>query len=340
MPLSKHIPVLLHEVIELLNLAPGKNVIDATVGGGGHAKAILERTAPQGQLLGIDADGEAIACARIRLKEFGGRVTLVQGNFMEIRGIRERLFRCPVHAVLFDLGFSSDQLADASRGFSFTADGPLDMRFSGKGDASVVSARELVNTWPEAELARIIRQYGEERYAKTIAHSIVVSRRATPVETTQAFVSCILAAVPSHARRAGRIHPAPTLTTNQKSRPTEAQPSLRSDRWTPHVRERSWSGVHPATRTFQALRMAVNEELDVLEEALPQAAGLLEPRGRLAVISFHSLEDRIVKRTFLAWARQGIGNIITPSPITPSRREMAANPRSRSAKLRVFGKHA
>ena len=299
MDTTKHIPVLLHEVLQYLDLQPGDNVIDGTLGGGGHAEAILERTGPHGKYLGVDVDEEAIARARVRLKRFGVRVTLTQGNFRNLKTIRDTHFPYPVHVVLLDLGTSRDQIFDARRGFSFIADGPLDMRLGGKGDASTVSARELVNQAPEAELARIIRKYGEERYASAIAHSIVVSREHTPLETTQELVSCIFSALP-HARRVGR--------------------------------------VHPATRTFQSLRIAVNQELESLEEALPQMAGLLESRGRGAVITFHSLEDRIVKHWGIGMSRKNMLQAVYKKPVIASTAEQKANPASRSAKLRVYEK--
>ncbi|MFA4873209.1 MAG: 16S rRNA (cytosine(1402)-N(4))-methyltransferase RsmH [Patescibacteria group bacterium] len=293
-----HIPVMLAEVIEYLNLKPGMNAIDGTLGGGGHAEAILEKISPGGKLLGIDLDDEAIARARERLRRFGNRVILAQGNFRELAALRQKFFPYPVCAVLLDLGLSSDQLDNPRRGFSFLTEGPLDMRLRGTGDASTISAREVVNTAPEADLARIFRQYGEERFANAIAHTLVVARERKPIETTQALASLIVSAVPPHARRVSR--------------------------------------VHPATRIFQALRIAVNQELGSLEETLPQAAGLLEPQGRCAVISFHSLEDRIVKHGFNALARKKIVRIITKTPRVPASDEVIRNPRARSAKLRVI----
>ncbi|MEW6610504.1 MAG: 16S rRNA (cytosine(1402)-N(4))-methyltransferase RsmH [Patescibacteria group bacterium] len=298
--MSIHVPVLLQEVLTLLNLKPGMNVIDGTVGGGGHASAIFEKISPGGKLFGIDLDEEAIGRARGRLYRFGSRAVLVQGNFRELTAMHKKYFDFPIQALLLDLGVSSDQLNNPHRGFSFLNNGPLDMRFGGRGDASTISAREVVNTASEAELARIFRQYGEERFANAIAHSVVVARERKSLETTQALASLVVRAVPSHARRVSR--------------------------------------VHPATRIFQALRMAVNQELGSLEEVLPQATGLLEPQGRLAVISFHSLEDRMVKHGFNALARRGILRVITKSPLVPSPEEVAKNPRARSAKLRVIEK--
>ena len=295
--MSNHIPVMLAEAIEYLNLKPRMNVIDGTLGGGGHAEAILEKISPGGKLLGIDLDDEAIARAKERLSRFGNRVILAQGNFRELAALRQNYFPYPVFAALLDLGLSSDQLDNPRRGFSFLTEGPLDMRLRGRGDASTISAREVVNTAPEADLARIFRQYGEDRFANAIAHTLAVARERKPIETTQALASLIVSAVPPHARRVSR--------------------------------------VHPATRIFQALRIAVNQELGSLEETLPVAAGLLQPQGRFVVISFHSLEDRIVKHGFNALARKKLVRIITKSPRVPLLEEVMRNPRARSAKLRA-----
>lgn len=303
--MTSHIPVLLPEVLQYLDFHPGDHVVDGTVGGGGHAEAMLERIGPEGRLLGIDADEEALERTKLRLKRFGERVTLVQGNFRNLKTIIREHFPYPVNIILLDLGISSDQLDDTSRGFSFVADGPLDMRMGRGRDASTISASEAVNHLPEADLARIIRMWGEDRYARSIAHSIVVSRRVTPFETTHQLVSAVLTALPPHARRPAR--------------------------WGRHT-------IHPATRTFQALRIYVNDELKAIGEAIPQAVEVLQRGGRLAVISFHSLEDRIVKRTFAEFSRKGIVKLVTRKTVEAGTQEVKMNPRSRSAKMRVIEK--
>jgi 16S rRNA (cytosine1402-N4)-methyltransferase len=300
-----HVPVLLEEVLKLLDLKSGEDVVDGTVGGGGHTEALLERIGPEGRLLGIDADKEALERAKVRLKRFGERVTLVKGNFRNLKTIVREHFPYSINKILLDLGISSDQLEDDSRGFSFLSDGPLDMRMGGGRDATTPSAAEVANTFPEADLARIIRMWGEDRYARSIAHSIVVSRKETPFETTHQLVSAVLTALPPHARRPAR--------------------------WGRHA-------LHPATRTFQALRIYVNDELHAVEEALPQAIGVMARGGRLAVIAFHSLEDRIVKQRFAEAARKKIVKIITRKPVEAGAKEVKANPRARSAKLRIIEK--
>lgn len=304
MEISKHVSVLLKEVVEYLDLKPNDNVVDGTVGGGGHAEEMLKRIAPEGKLLGIDADAEALERTRLRLARFGARAILVKGNFRNLKTIVHAHFPLPVRAILLDLGISSDQLDDADRGFSFLTDGPLDMRLGGKGDATTPSASAVVNTLPEADLARIIRMWGEERYARSISHSIVISRKETPFETTHQLVSAILHALPPHARRV----------------------------------QRNRLAIHPATRTFQALRISVNQELDSLKEVIPQAVDVLEPGGRLVVISFHSLEDRIVKQECVKYARKGMVKIMTRKPVGAGAREVQENPRARSAKMRVIEK--
>lgn len=319
--MTHHVPVLLSEVLQYLDLLPGDNVVDGTVGGGGHAEAILEKIGPEGRLWGIDADKEALARTKIRLQRFGKRVTLVQGNFRNLKTIAREHFPHPVNKILLDLGISSDQLDDPSRGFSFLRDGPLDMRMGGGRDATTPSAAEAVNHLPEADLARIIRMWGEDRYARSIAHSIVVSRKAAPFETTHQLVSAVLTALPPHARRGGsrnKFHYPPS--------PGKSGFSRRA------------SHIHPATRTFQALRIYVNDELHAVEEVLLQAIEIMARGGRLAVIAFHSLEDRIVKQRFSEMARKRIVKIITRKPAEAGAVEIKANPRARSAKLRVVEK--
>lgn len=297
-----HVPVLFQEVMYWLRPGPGKRYIDATVGLGGHAQGILERSAPDGRLLALDIDAQALEWARRRLAEFGERVVFVQGHYADLATIaRESGFES-VEGILLDLGVSSLQLGDPSRGFSFQEDGPLDMRLSRD---TQLTAAEIVNTWPERELARIIYEYGEERRARQVARAICAGR---PWHSTLQLARAI-ARVVGHSGK-----------------------------------------IHPATRTFQALRIAVNDELTALERALPQALDLLAPGGRLAVISFHSLEDRLVKQFMAreskdcicpsglpACACRHVARLVrlTPKPVRPSPEEVARNPRSRSARLRV-----
>jgi 16S rRNA (cytosine1402-N4)-methyltransferase len=290
-------------VLAALAVRPGGRYVDCTVNGGGHAEAILDAAQPGGSLLGIDADPEAIAMSQERLSRFGAGVAIVQGNFRDMdRLCRERGF-APVNGILFDLGLSSHQLASA-RGFSFRVEAPLDMRF---GPEEETTAAYWVNQAPEEELADIIWRFGEERQSRRIARAIVNGR---PLGTTTELAKAVEQAV---GRRTG-------------------------------------SQIHPATKTFQALRIAVNQELASLAEALPWAHGLLGFGSRLVVISYHSLEDRIVKQFIARESRDCVcppsqpvctcGHKATLKPVTrgavtPSREEIAANPRSRSAKLRA-----
>jgi len=298
-----HIPVLVEETINALAVQPGGRYIDCTLGGGGHAAAILEHSSPGGQLLGIDADPEAINTARERLEAYSDSVLPINDNFVNLQAISYKYDFVPVHGILFDLGLSSLQLESGGRGFSFQHDTPLDMRFN---PDQQITAADIVNTYSEAELASLIKAYGEENYSRRIAHRIVQER---PVETTLQLARMIERAIGS---RRGRIH--------------------------------------PATRTFQALRIAVNQELENLSSALKQAVSLLGFGGRLVVISYHSLEDRIVKQFMQREARDCICPPGTPSCvcghtaslrlinkriIKPSLAEIQANPRSHSARLRV-----
>ena len=311
---ERHVPVMVEEVLESLAPAPGSFQIDATVGGGGHSLRILEASSPDGRLLGLDADGAAIARTRKRLERFGDRVTLTQTNFEHLADAAAAADILPAHGVLFDLGLSSYQLADDERAFSFRAEGPLDMRFD---TSRGVPASDLVNTYDEQQLTELFRKYGEEPNARRIARAIVHRRDQEPI-TTGAQLADVVAAVA----------PAP-----------------------PRGRRR----VHPATRVFQALRIAVNRELEPLPSALEAAVNVLGEGGRLAVLSYHSLEDRIVKR-FIAAERKGCicppeapvcvcGRQprlapIGPQPRRPSDAEIAINPRSRSALLRSARKLA
>ncbi len=298
----EHVPVLYDEVLAGLDVRPGQRYIDGTLGAGGHAAGILAASAPDGQLLGLDADPEAAEFARKILAPFGERLIVRVANFRRLSKVAEPLGFGQVAGILLDLGFSSRQLADAGRGFSFSLEGPLDMRLN---PTQGQSAAELVNDLPEAELADVLWRYGEERHSRRIARAIVAAR---PLETTGQLADVV-------ARTIGR-------------------------------REK----IHPATRTFQALRIAVNEELEALAEALPQARDLLQPGGRLAVIAFHSLEDRLVKRFFRRQAQDCICppelpvcscehratlRIVTRKPIRPAADEIEQNPRSRSARLRI-----
>lgn len=293
-----HIPVLSGEVAAWLACKSGGTYVDCTVGQGGHAAIILERSGPDGILIGIDRDPEAIASTGSRLARFAQRMRLIQGNFSALKQHVKSVGVSEVDGVIFDLGVSSAQLDRPERGLSFLSDGPLDMRMDRSGGRT---AADLLAQLPERELADLIYQYGEERYSRRIARAIIASRKIHPLRTTFDLASAVSGAVPA-AYRHGRIH--------------------------------------CATRTFQALRIAVNQELDVIEGAVRDAASLLKPGGRLCVISFHSLEDRIVKHTFrsLAQGSEASLKILTKKPQVPSDEECRDNPRARSAKLRVAEK--
>ena len=303
MSLPVHVPVLADEVVDGLVAAPGKRFVDCTVGLGGHAAAILEKTSSSGNLLGIDADTEAIRVSQVRLSEYGEAVTLANDNFVNLEAICRRYHFHPVDGILFDLGVSSLQLDTAERGFSFHLDAPLNMRFDpGQG----LTASDIVNSFSEQELAKLIEKYGEERHSRRIARYIVQNR---PIATTVELARLVEQA--SGGKRAK---------------------------------------IHPATRTFMALRIAVNSELQNLELALKQTINLLRPGGRLTVISYHSLEDRIVKQFMRSAASSCLcppgtvvcrcGHVptlklISRKVIKPTSLEMESNPRSRSAKLRI-----
>jgi 16S rRNA (cytosine1402-N4)-methyltransferase len=303
MTMPIHKPVLLNEVIEVLRPQPRQRYVDCTLGNGGHAEAILEKILPGGQLLGIDADPDAIEIAKHRLAYYTQDTVLVNDNFSNIEMICKENRFLPVQGILFDLGLSSAQLDNSERGFSFQQYGPLDMRFD---PAQEITAADVVNTFPEEELAEIIKNYGEERYSKRIARYIINSR---PINSTSQLVDTI----------------------------KEATGGYRSK-------------LHPATRTFMALRIYVNRELENLSAALKQTLNCLDRGGKLVIISYHSLEDRIVKQFMLTESKGCICppsvpvchcghtaslKIITRKVITPSEREIKTNPRSRSAKLRV-----
>ncbi len=304
----RHVPVLLKETIELLNLAPGMNVVDGTLGDGGHAAAMLEKIAPTGRLLGLDADLESLLSAKQFLYPFGERVICVRDNFINLADIVVLEKFGPVQAILLDLGWSSPQFAERGRGFSFQIDEQLDMRYdwtSDHGLQTTATAAEMLNNYTEPELEKIFREYGEEKLSKEVARAIVLARKQTPVARTSQLAEIILAVY------------------RQKLKTKKAVP------WV--------GGLHPATKVFQALRLAVNDELGALAKVLPQAVRLLAPGGRLAVITFHSLEDRIAKHFFKSQAEDNI-RLINKKPIVCGREEYEANPRARSAKLRIVEK--
>ncbi|WKZ37489.1 MAG: 16S rRNA (cytosine(1402)-N(4))-methyltransferase RsmH [Anaerolineales bacterium] len=306
MNMMQHKPVLYQEIIHALQPRRGGRYVDGTLGAGGHARGILEACTPDGHLLGLDVDPQALALARETLAPYEGRVRLVQASYMTLREQLAVANWDAVDGILLDLGASSMQFDNTERGFSFMQDGPLDMRF---GPHAAMSAEEIVNTFDQQELADIIFRYGEDRDSRRIAKAIVMNR---PLHTTRELVAVIEKASP---RRGDRIH--------------------------------------PATQTFQALRIAVNDELAAVEKTLPQAVAGLRSGGRCAVISFHSLEDRIVKEYFRAQGRDLINppyervyeeehravlKLVNKRPIVPSDEEVKENPRARSAKLRVVEK--
>ncbi|QEL16132.1 16S rRNA (cytosine(1402)-N(4))-methyltransferase RsmH [Limnoglobus roseus] len=283
-----HRPVLLHEVLAHLDPRPGETWVDATLGVGGHSRAIAEKLLPNGRLISLDQDATMIELARPRLADLPA--TLVNANFDQVKDVLENLGVAAVDGVLADLGFCSDQMDDTARGFSFQGDGPLDMRLDPDGGTT---AADLVNTTGEAALADLIFEYGEERHSRKIARRIVERRKAQPFATTADLANVVKHSVP----------------------------------WGPDARR-----IHPATRTFQALRIAVNDELGALDRLLAVLPKLVRPGGRVGIISFHSLEDRRVKHAFRdrpEWQP------ITKKPVEATDAETAGNPRSRSAKLRV-----
>lgn len=298
-----HRPVLLQEVLGLLDLKPGAVVVDGTLGSGGHAKAILEKIGPAGRLIGLDQDPEALArCEKLFAGET--RVTLQRKNFRFIREVLESLNMPPVEAVLFDIGMSSDQLANGKRGFSFREEGDLDMRM----DPEVgEKASYYLAQWPEAELARVFYEYAGEKFSRRFARAIVEERRKAPIETPQHLAQVIES-----------THPA-SRNFQKGKRPR-------------------WASRHPATKVFQALRILVNDELGALSDGIDGAWKSLAAGGKLAVISFHSLEDRIVKQKFRSFASRGEGTLLTRKPTVAKRSEIFDNPRARSAKLRAIEK--
>ncbi len=306
----KHEPVLLEEVIEGLRIKPEGTYVDGTLGGGGHSYHILQKLNDQGRLIGIDQDGAAVAAAGKRLESFKN-VTIVRNNYCNIAQVLMDLGIDKVDGILLDLGVSSYQLDTPERGFSYNSDAPLDMRMDDRG---AMTAADIVNTYSQADLARIISMYGEEKFAASIAKHITAAREGGPIKTTGELVEIIRASMPAKAlRKAG----------------------------------------HPAKQTFQALRIELNNELKVLTDSLDTMIDLLAPGGRIAVITFHSLEDRIVKNIFkdaqdpcvcppnfpvCTCGRRSKGSIVTRKPIIPSESETEENPRAKSSKLRIFEK--
>lgn len=307
----KHKSVLLDESIEALQIKPNGIYVDGTLGGGGHSYEICKRLSEHGRLIGIDQDAAAIEAASGRLAEFKDRVTIVRSNYCEIRKVLGDLGIASVDGVILDLGVSSYQLDTAERGFTYREDVPLDMRMDQR---QPLTARDIVNEYSEMELYRIIRDYGEEKFAKNIAKHIVNARKEKALETTGELIHVIKAAIPMKMRA---------------------------------------TGGHPAKKTFQAIRIELNRELEVLDNSLEDMVDLLNDEGRICVITFHSLEDRIVKSRFknmedpcicprefpvCVCGRKSKGKVVTRKPIVPSDEELLENSRAKSSKLRVFEK--
>ncbi len=293
---SIHIAVMVREAILALRPHAGGLYVDGTLGGATHTEEILKASGPDGRVLSLDVDPIALERARNTLRSYGARWIGAEGNFRRMDELAMREGFVPCDGILLDLGLSSDELADPSRGLSFQVDGPLDMRLGSASNDDGLTAAEIVNTWKRHELEELIRDYGEERYARAIAEMIVMRRKEQPFDRTLDLAQAIKAALPRGYER-GRIH--------------------------------------PATRTFQALRMAVNDEIGALKDALAAARRILRPGGHLAVITFHSLEDRVVK---LAFKDAEDLDIVTKKPLVPTEEESTHNPRSRSAKLRIAEK--
>lgn len=292
----QHITVLKEEAVAGLELNPSDTVVDATFGGGGHARAIISRLERQGCYIGIDAD--ATAFTDQTFAEASCEIQLVTDNFKNILPITRSLHKNNINAILADLGWRMDQFTDGEKGFSFMKDEPLLMTY---GDPATYdfTARDIVNDWAEESISDIIFGYGEDRYSRKIAKAIVDYRKHTPIETTKQLVDLIADSLPKGAQ---------------------------------------YKKTNAATKTFQALRIAVNDELGVLETFLKESFELLVPGGRLAIITFHSLEDRVVKQTFRTWKDAELAELLTKKPIVPSPEELAINPRARSAKLRIIKK--
>lgn len=305
----EHKSVLLEETIEGLNIKPDGIYVDGTLGGGGHAYEVCRRLNDKGRFIGIDQDAAAIEAAGARLSDFGEKVTIIRSNYCNMKSELQKIGIDKVDGIVLDLGVSSYQLDTAERGFSYREDAPLDMRMDTR---QKMTARDIVNDYTEADLYRVIRDYGEDKFAKNIAKHIVQARAVKPVETTAELSEIIRASIP--------------MKFQKKS-------------------------GHPAKRTFQAIRIELNRELDVLRDSLDDMIDLLNPGGRLCIITFHSLEDRIVKSAFrknenpctcppdfpvCVCGKKSKGSIITKKPILPSEEELEYNSRSKSAKLRIF----
>lgn len=294
-----HKSVLLQEVIDSLSFQPKDVFLDATIGAGGHMEGAF-KAEKDIDILGIDLDADAIARVDKRLKALGAKFSLFENNFRNLDQVLKDAKAGCANKILFDFGLSSHQIDESGRGFAFKTDEPLSMTMSKDARTTTFTAYDIVNSWDEENIADIIYAYGEERYARRIARAIVAERELGPVESTFELASIVEGAMPRLAHR---------------------------------------KKINPATKTFQALRIAVNDELRSIEEGLTKAFDALCPGGRIAAISFHSLEDRIVKRFFRELEKEGKGRSLTKRPMTPSDREVALNPRSRSAKLRVFIKN-
>ena len=305
----EHVSVLLHETVDGLNVKPDGIYVDATLGGGGHAYEVCRRLGEKGSIIGIDQDEAAIEAASVRLKDFGEKVTIIRSNYCDMKSKLHELGIDKVDGIVLDLGVSSYQLDTAERGFSYREDAPLDMRMDRR---QKMTARDIVNDYSEMDLYRVIRDYGEDKFAKNIAKHIVAARGTNPIETTGQLTEIIRASIPmKYQKKSG----------------------------------------HPAKRTFQAIRIELNRELDVLKNSLDDMIEILNPGGRLCIITFHSLEDRIVKSAFkknenpctcppdfpvCVCGKVSKGCVVTRKPILPSEEELEYNSRSKSAKLRIF----
>ena len=305
----EHVSVLLHETVDGLNVRPDGTYVDATLGGGGHAFEVCSRLGDKGRFIGIDQDADAVKAAGERLAGFGEKVTIIRSNYRDMKPRLQSIGVDKVDGIVLDLGVSSYQLDTAERGFSYRADAPLDMRMDQR---QKMTARDIVNGYSEAELYRVIRDYGEDRFAKNIAKHIVAERAKGPIETTGQLNEIIRHAIPMKIQK---------------------------------------TSGHPSKRTFQAIRIELNHELDVLKDSLEDMIDMLNPGGRICIITFHSLEDRIVKSAFrknenpctcpshfpvCVCGKTSKGRVVTRKPILPSKEEMESNSRSKSAKLRIF----
>jgi len=294
-----HTAVLKKEVLQYLDPKQNENFVDCTIGEGGHAEEVMEKNGPDGKLLGIDLDPQQVSASQWLHVQYKDRIVLVNDSYTNLLEILKRKNFGPVNGILLDLGMSSAQLARAHKGFSFQIDQGLDMRYN--DEINHLTAEKIINEWPEEKIEEILREYGEEKFSEKIAKNIIEKRKKGRIRTTFQLIEIIKDSTPSTYWKVGK----------------------------------SKSHIHYATRTFQALRIAVNDELESVRRVLPQAMSILAPDGRLAVISFHSLEDRIVKKFFADEFKKGTIKILTKKPITASREELGKNHRSRSAKLRA-----